>query len=175
MTLRSDDLAVQLQTHLLAVFEAFREIQSRDRERPLTPSEHPGGSPWSATDHLAHVLEREWGFLAIGQRLIVADPDPTRISLRGNTPAERDAFVNRQNQAQVESHRGQSFEDLVEELRGACEHRVQLLKGLADEQLARPVPGAQRADVQWAALLGSTHHAEAHLDMVRRALAATRE
>jgi len=174
MTLRSDELAIQLQTEMLAVLEMFREIQSRDRQRPLTPSEHPGGSPWSATDHLAHVVESELSFLAIGRRLIVADPDPTRISLRGHTPAERDAFVNRENHAQVESRRGQSFEDLVEELRGVCEQRVQLLKGLSDEQLARPVPGAQRADVRWAALLGSTHHAGAHLAMVRRALAATR-
>jgi hypothetical protein len=157
---------------MVALEKSFRDISGRDRRRSITPSQHPGGSPWSATDHLAHVVESEWGFLAIGRRLVAGDPDPTRISRRGNTPAERDSFVSSENQTQVESRRGQSFEILIEELRRVCEQRVQLLHGLTDDQLARPVTGAQRAEVRWAALLGSTRHAQAHLEMVQQSLAA---
>jgi hypothetical protein len=175
MTLQSEELAVQLRTQLLALDQSFREIPGRDRQRPITPSQHPGGSSWSATDHLAHIVESEWGFLAIGRRLVAADPDPTRLSRRGNTPTERDALVNSENQTQVESRRGQSFEDLIDELRRVSEQRVRLLHGLSNDQLARPVPGAQRAEVRWAALLGSTRHAQAHLEMVQQSLAAANQ
>jgi hypothetical protein len=106
--------------------------------------------------------------------LVANDPDPVRLSLRGNTPEERTAFVNRENQDQVQSYRGQSFEELLDELRNVRELRIQLLNGLSDEQLARPVAGSQQADLQWAALLGSTRHAEAHVEIVQQALADTR-
>jgi hypothetical protein len=160
---------------MVALEKSFRDISGRDRRRSITPSQHPGGSPWSVTDNLAHVVESEWGFLAIGRRLVAGDPDSTRISRRGNTPAERDSFVNSENQAQVESRRGQSFETLIEEFGRVCEQRVQLLHGLTDGQLALPVSGALRADVQWATLLGSTLHARTHLGMVQEALAATHQ
>ena len=159
---------------MAAVEESFRKIQSSDRQRPITASQHPGGSPWSATDHLAHVVESEWGFLAIGQRLVISDPDPVRLSSRGNTPEESTAFVNRENQAQVEFRRGQSFEELLNELRNACKQRMQLIYGLSDDQVAQSVPGSQQADLKWAALLGNARHAEAHLMIVQRALAELR-
>lgn len=171
MTLEADELVVRLQAQMRAVEESFREIQRLDRLRPITPSEHPGGSSWSVTDHLAHVVQSESGFLAIGQRLIAGDPDPIRLSRRGNTADERIAFVNSENQAQVESRRGQTFEDLLAELGDVCEQRIHLVRGLSDDQLARPVAGSQRADLRWAELLGNTRHAEAHLEMVQRALA----
>jgi len=97
-----------------------------------------------------------------------------RLSRRGNTPEERTAYVNSENQAQVESRRGQSLEDLLGELRDVYEQRIHLLRGLSDDQLARLVPGSQRADLQWAELLGSTRHADAHVKMVQNALAETR-
>jgi hypothetical protein len=149
---------------------AFRKIPPSDRQRPITPSQLPGGLAWTATDHLAHVVESEWGFLAIGRRLVAGDPDPVRLSRRGNTPDERTAFVNRENQEQVESRRGQSYDDLLGELRRVRDKRIQLLHGLDDDQLARSVPGSPRADLVWSALLDNTRHAEAHLEIVRRAL-----
>lgn len=174
MSLRAEELVVRLQTALGVVDESFREIKTPDRQRPITNSQLPGGSTWSATDHLAHVVQSEWGFLAIGQRLVASDPDPVRLSRRGNTPEERAAYVNRENQAQVQSRRGQGFEELLEELRNVRELRIQLIQELTDEQLAQLVSGSQRADLQWAELLGSTRHAEAHLEIVQRALAETR-
>jgi len=173
MTSGAEDLAIRLRAQMAAVEESFREIQALDRQRPITASQHPGGSPWSATDHLSHVVESEWGFVAIGQRLVVSDPDPVRLSSRGNTPEARTAFVNSENQAQVESRRGQSFEELLDELRNVCEQRIQLIFGLSDDQLAQSVPGSQQADLQWAALLGNTRHAAAHLVIVQSALAKT--
>ncbi len=173
MTNEAEQLVIRLRSQMEAVQESFRKIRASDRQRPITASEHPGGSPWSANDHLAHVVQSELGFLAIGQRLVANDPDPVRLSRRGNTPEERSAFVNRENQDQVQSRRGEGFEELIEALRNVCEQRIQLLDGLTDEQLARPVPGSQRADLQWAALLGSTRHAEAHVEIVHRALAET--
>lgn len=157
-----------------AVEESFRDIQAPHRQRPITGSEHPGGSPWSANDHLAHVDQSEWGFLAIGQRLVASDPDPLRLSRRGNTPEECTAFVNSENQDQVQSRRGQSFAELLDELRNVTKQRIQLFDGLSDEHLARPVPGSQRADLPWAALLGSTRHAQAHVEIVHQALPETR-
>lgn len=74
--------------------------------------------------------------------------------------------------APVQSRRGQSFEVLFDELRKVREQRIQLLDRLSDDQLARPVPGSQR-DLQWGALLGNTRHAEAHLEIVQRALSET--
>jgi uncharacterized damage-inducible protein DinB len=171
MTPGVEELAVRLRTQIGKVEKSFREIHASDRLRPITASEQPGGSAWSATDHLAHVIQSELGYVAIGRRLVAGDPDPVRVSRRGNTPEERTAFVNRENQAQVESRRGQSFEEFLDELRKVCDKRIQLLDGLTDDQLSQQTPGAQRADVTWAALLGSTRHAEAHLAMVQRALA----
>jgi DinB family protein len=174
MNHRAEELAVRLRATMEALEASFREIRPPDRQRPITDSQHPGGSPWSATDHLAHVVQSEWGFLAIGQRLVAGDHDPVRLSRRGSTPEERTAYVNSENQAQVESRRGKNLEDLLGELRDVCEQRIQLLRGLSDDQLARLVPGSQRADLQWAELLGTTRHADAHVKMVQSALAETR-
>jgi uncharacterized damage-inducible protein DinB len=174
MTPSAKELAMRLRAQIEAVEQSFREIQGSDRQRPITASQDPGGSPWSATDHLAHVVQSELGFLAIGQRLVADDPDPVRLARRGNTPAERTAFVNIENQAQVQSRRGQRFEELLHELMKVCEQRIQLLNGLSDDELARPVPGLQRVDLQWGALLGSTRHAETHLEIALRALAEGR-
>jgi DinB superfamily len=174
MTPRAEELAIRLQAQTEAMERSFREIQGSDRQRPITASQDPRGSPWSATDHLAHVVQSEWGLLAIGQRLVANDPDPVRLARRGNTPEERTAFVNSENQAQVQSRRGHSFEELLDELGKVCEQRIQLLDGLSDDQLARPVPGSQQVDLLWAALLGSTRHAETHLEIVQRALAEAR-
>lgn len=171
MTNGAEQLVIRLRSQMEEVEESFREIRIADRRRPITTSEHPGGSPWSASDHLAHVVQSERGFLAIGRRLVAKDPDPVRLSRRGDTPDERTAFVNGENQDQVEARRGQSCEELFDELRKVREQRIQLLNGLSDEQLARSVPGSERADLTWAALLGSTRHAEAHVEIVRRALA----
>lgn len=173
MTPAVEELAIRLRAQIGAVEKSFREIQAPDRQRPITASQHPGGSPWSATDHLAHVVQSEWDFLAIGRRLVAGDPDPVGLSRRGNTPNERTAFVNRENQAQIQSRRGQSFDELLDELRKVIEQRIQLLHGLNDDQLAWPIPGSQRANLQWAALLGNTRHAEAHLATVQHALAGT--
>ena len=174
MNHRTEELAVRLRATMEAVEVSFREIRPPDRQRPITDSQHPDGSPWSATDHLAHVVQSEWGLLAIGQRLVAGDHDPVRLSHRGNTPEERTAYVNSENQAQVQSRQGQSLEELLEELQDVCEQRIQLIRGLSDDQLARLVPGSQRADLQWAELLASTRHAYAHVKMVQNALAATR-
>jgi DinB superfamily len=174
MNHRAEELAVRLRATMGRVEASFCEIRPLDRQRPITDSQHPGSSPWSATDHLAHVVQSEWGFLAIGQRLVAGDHDPVRLSRRGNTPEERTAYVNSENQAQVESRRGQSLDDLLGELREVCEQRIQLLSGLSDDQLARLVPNSQRADLQWAELLGSTGRADAHAKMVRIALAEIR-
>jgi hypothetical protein len=165
---------VRLRVAMEAVEASFREIRAPDRHRPITDSQHLRSSPWSATDHLAHVVQSEWGLLAIGRRLVAGDHDPVRLSRRGNTPEERTAYVNSENQAQVESRRGQSLEDLLGELRDVCEQRIQLLSGLGDDQLARLVPDSQRTDLQWAELLGTTRHADAHVKMVQSALAETR-
>jgi hypothetical protein len=170
---QAEELAARLRATIGALEESFREIHVADRQRPITDSQHPGGSPWSATDHLAHIVQSELGFLAIGQRLVAGDPDPVRLSRRGNTPEDRTAYVNSENQAQVLSRRGQSLAELLEELREVCEQRVHLLQGLSDEQLAQLVPGSQPADRKWDDLLGSTHHAEAHVKMVKTALAET--
>jgi hypothetical protein len=170
MSSQAVELGARLRLQLESVEAAFRTIPQQDRQRPITPSEYPGGSAWTAADHLAHMVESEWGFLAIGKRLVAGDPDPVRLSRRGTTSDERSAFVNKENQERVESRRGQSYDDLLTELRTVREHRIQLVEGLDDEQLARSVPGAPRADLAWGALLGGTRHADAHLEMVQRAL-----
>jgi hypothetical protein len=152
------------------VERSFRDLQVPDRQRPVTVSQHPGGSPWSATDHLAHIVESELGLLAIGRRLVAGEPDPVSISRRGKTSEERTEFVNRENQAQVLGRRGQSFDALLDELKKVVEERTRLIHGLTNEQLAQPVPGSERPDLSWGALLGSARHAQTHLAFVERAL-----
>ena len=174
MTNGAEQLISRLRSQMQAVEESFREIRDSDRRRPITASEQPGGSPWSAIDHLAHIVESEWGFLAIGQRLVANDPDPVRLARRGHTIEERSGFVNRENQEQVESRRGQTFQELLDELRNVTERRIQLIAGLGNEQLARPVPGSHLAPQKWGALVGNTRHAATHVEMVHRALAGTR-
>jgi hypothetical protein len=170
MTLEVEDLAGRLHAQLRAVERSFRDIQVPDRQRPITASQHPGGSPWSAKDHLAHIVQSEWGFVAIGRRLLAGDPDPVGMSRRGSTPEERTEFVNRENQTQVHVRRRQSFDELLDELQKVVEQRIQLFHGLSDDQLAQPVPGSERSGLSWAALLGSARHAQAHLTTVQRAL-----
>jgi hypothetical protein len=174
MTHGAEELLMRLRFRMEAVAESFRTVRASDRARPITMSEHPGGSPWSANDHLAHIVQSEWGFLAIGQRLVANDPDPVRLARRGNTLEERSTFVNRENQEQVQSRRGQTFDELLDELRNVTERRIELIAGLSDEQLARLVPGSHLAPQTWAALIGNTRHAEAHLEIVQRALAEAR-
>jgi hypothetical protein len=105
---------------------------------------------------------------------VASDPDPVRLSRRGNSLEERTAHVNSENQDQVLARRGQSFDDLLSELRNVNEQRIQLLNALGDEHLARLVLGSHQADLQWGALLGSTRHAQAHVEIVQRALAEGR-
>jgi hypothetical protein len=170
VTLESEDLADRLHGQLNAVARSFGDFQTGDRDRPITASQHPLGTPWSAKDHLAHVVESERGFLDIGRRLVSGDPDPVGISHRGNAPDESAQFVNRENQAQVQARRGQSFEELLDEFQSVVEQRIQLLVGLSDEQLAKPVPGSEWAGRSWASLLGNARHAAEHLAIVQRAL-----
>jgi hypothetical protein len=167
----------QIARHLLAQREDlerfFVSLAATEWERPLTASEQPDGTDWSAGDHLARVVESEWGFLHIRQRVVAGDPNPLRLARRGNTPEERSAFLNRENQQQVEQRRGQDRDQLLEELRRVRAERSALVINLSDQELSRPVPGWPAPDPAAANILASTRHSQAHGELVRNALAAS--
>lgn len=164
-------LVAQLETGGDLLISFFGAFDPAIHDRPLTPSEHPGGRAWSAKDHLSHLVQREFDFLPIARRVINREPDPVRLGHRGATPAERAAFVNRENQTVVDERRGESFGELLAQFSALRGELVTLVAALSDAELQGQVELAPGRELPAGDLLSSSHrHATAHVDMVARAL-----
>jgi hypothetical protein len=150
------ELVEQLQTGARDVADYFKNLEPlAATTMPITPSEHPGGRPWTPKDHLAHLVARELDFLEIARRVAAREPNPLRLEHRGSTSQERAAYVHRENQVNVEERGKFALADLLEEL---LDLRSQLVS--ITVELGQHVPAH--------ALLGSSdRHAQAHIQLLR--------
>lgn len=156
-----------LVSNLQDVVAFFGSENPEELDQPQTTSQHPGGRPWSAMDHLAHLLQRELDFLAIAKRIAAHEQDPVRLGHRGSTPAEQSAFVNRENQERVDSMRGASRAELLDRLTNARMDLISIIAGMSDEELGEFITVTPGRDVAAADLLGApARHANAHLEML---------
>jgi hypothetical protein len=167
--MKTPTLVETLESSLREVVEFFQRFDASELDEPVTASEHPGGRPWSPKDHLAHLVQREMDFLPIARR-IVERADPLRLGHRGETPAERTAYVNRENQAAVDRRQGQTLSDLLESLVGARMELVSIVGALADDHLERSITlGPERVVVAADLFATTTRHAKAHVAMLDKA------
>ena len=153
------------------VVDFFSGLDSVAVNTPATASEHPGGRPWSAKDHLAHLVQRESSFLPIARRVIDHEPYPTRLESRGDTPEERSIFVNRENQAVIENRQHQTVAGLLEEFVALRSQLVSMVEGLSSNDLVWNLAVTAERDAAVGILLGSSdRHARAHLQTLRGVL-----
>lgn len=148
----------------------FGDLSAADLQRPCTQNQLPGHRPWDARDHLAHLAFRERGFHELLDRIQQGDSEPLRA--RGATREERDAFVNEENERDVETHRGESRERLVDAWLDARAETLRRVAALSDEvrNLPLSLPDASAQVTVRALLLSPVRHADAHLDQIRRGL-----
>jgi hypothetical protein len=162
-------LVEQLEAGAREAADYFRNLEPiAARTVPITPSEHPGGHPWTAKDHLAHLVARERDFLEIARRVVAQERDPLRLGHRGSTDQERAAYINRENQINVEDRRRLALTDLMEELLDLRSQLVLLVGPLSPEDLSRAITVELGQQVPAHALLGSSdRHAKAHIQLLR--------
>jgi hypothetical protein len=164
------DLVADLAAQKEEVVAFFREMPPGLLGRPCTASDHPAGAPWRPRDHLAHVTAAEESFGDVLERALLGEPDPLRAGRRGATAEERDAYVNRENQDQVDARRAIALNALLDQFAAARDRTCALIGRLTNEQRARVVPAGPGREVRLDAILGSSaRHAHAHLELVRQA------
>jgi hypothetical protein len=129
-----------------ALLDRYRQLPAAQLTEPCTDSEHEGGAPWSAKDHLAHLAMIERTFQRIVERTLAGDPAPVGLRRPGQPIGDVMATVHRMNEEHVDAHRDTSLDALLAELETTRAATLQLLASIPDDDLARPVPGAPWAD-----------------------------
>ncbi len=164
------ELAVQMVRQSAAVERFFGTLTPEELERPCTENQLPRHRPWNARDHLAHLVFREQGFHDLLDRVVDGDREPLRG--RGATQAERDAFVNEENERDVEAHRGESLANLIRLWSEARAETLRRVAGLSDQDRSRSLslPDSSGQVTVRALLLSPLRHADAHLDQLGRGL-----
>ena len=158
-------------TALLAHYESLSEEQLTG---PCTDSEHEGGQPWAAKDHLAHIASIERNFQGIIERTLAGERAPVGIGGRGASIDEIMATVHRMNEDNVDAHRDTPLSGLLDDIAAARADTLALLDRVSDDDLARPVPGAPWADgTIGGVLITAGYHDQQHMVWVQEALAAT--
>lgn len=156
--------------HLL---EHYRGLSDDDLTRPCTESEHAGGRPWAAKDHLAHIANIERTFQGIIERTLAGERSP--VGLGGNGVSRDDimATVHRRNEDHVDSMRAASLDVVLADMEAARRDSMALLGRISDDDLARPVPGAPWADGSIGGVLITLgYHDQQHMDWVVAGLAS---
>jgi len=178
-----------LATSQRQVMAYFQGLSPRDLERPATANGVPGGAPWRAKDHLAHLVQNERN---IHQHLL-------RHALAGET---RDDFLRQQyppgmplpstlgdwdaltpeeqkqlelavaslNQTQLNAHYDDTLEMLVADYLAARKDTLELLHQFTDEQLAAPVPTVVGELAACDLFAGNAGHAVDHMTAIEEGL-----
>ena len=124
--------------------ERYRAFSMDDLTRPCTASEVAGAAPWCAKDHLAHLAMIERAFQGMIRRHVAGESNP--VGFGGGSRDEIIARVHGNNQDNVDGHRDDDLDTLLNDLDVARIETLALLDELTDEQLASPLPGAPWAD-----------------------------
>jgi hypothetical protein len=156
-----------------ALLERYERLSSDELAAACTESEHDGGAPWSAKDHLAHLADIERTFQGIVERTIAGDDKPVDLgAASGSSPTDVMATVHRRNQAHVDAHRAADLETVLADIAAARADTLRLLDSLSDAELALPVPGAPWADGTVAGVLITLgYHDQQHRQWVEKGLA----
>jgi hypothetical protein len=163
----ADKLARERET----LISRYRALSSEELTRPCTQSEVAGEAPWSAKDHLAHLAFIERAFQGMIRRTISGESNPIRFG--GGSREEIIARVHQGNQDNVDSHRDDDLDALLEDLRAARADTLALLDELTDEQLASPLPGAPWNDgTIGGVLITNAHHEIQHWAWVSEGLSS---
>jgi DinB superfamily len=159
----------EARAELLARYSTFTP---QELEANCTESETPGGVPWRAKDHLAHLTLIERAFQGMVRRSLRGDADPVGFSRTGAKNREDVlAWIHRNNQNYVNEHHEDDMETLLEELERARQDTLALLEQVSDEQLAIPLPGAPWADgTIGGVLITNAQHERLHLSWVEKGL-----
>jgi hypothetical protein len=97
--------------------------------------------------------------------------DPAPLSFRGETPEARDAYVNRENQIDVDAHQNDDLQQLLAAFRSARLETISMARGLDASQLRTPL-AIEGHDLSLVQLFPSAHlHARLHVEHIQRALA----
>ncbi|MDQ1374319.1 MAG: hypothetical protein QOJ09_1657 [Actinomycetota bacterium] len=158
-----------------ALLDRYRQLGAEQLTEPCTESEHEGGAPWSAKDHLAHLAMIERTFQGIVERTLAGEAAPVGLGGRGQSLPDIMATVHRMNEEHVDANRGTPLEELLGALEAVRADTLSLLDRIEDDELARPVPGAPWADgTIGGVLITLGYHDQQHVAWVDEALGAPR-
>lgn len=147
-------------------------LSGDDLVRPVTPSETDDGDPWSAFDHLAHLLRIERAFLTMAQSTLAGDEAP--VKLPGRTFEEKLRAVHEANEVHLADQRGRTLDDVLGDLADARASTIAFIESITDEQLDTPMPGAPWGDGTIAGVLGANGlHERQHIAWVDEAAGGT--
>jgi hypothetical protein len=150
------------------VLTYFRGMSADTLCRACTESEDPGGGAWTPKDHLAHLVARERDFAQLLRRAASGETD--LLASRGQTSEEQDAYVNRENQREVDARREADLESLLQDFIAAREHTCRLLRRIAGSGPSAVVLTAGNAVPIKTLAGGSGSHARLHLELLERVL-----
>lgn len=164
------EVAVQMARQSVAVERFFGSLSQMDLAQPCSENQLAGHPPWNAKDHLAHLIFRERGFQDLLDRAVGGDSEPLRV--RGTTQEERDALVNEENERDVEAHRRESAEHLVQVWSEARAETLRSVGRLSEQDwnLSLSLPDSAGQVTVSALLIAPVRHVTAHLDQIRRGL-----
>jgi hypothetical protein len=179
-----DTLAAS-QTQVMAFFQG---LIPEDLERPATASEVPGGAPWRAKDHLAHLAKSERNIQQLLRHTLAGDTRDVLLrsqypagmempSILGNwdalTPEEQERLgmaVASVNQTYMDEHHDDSMEMLAADYLAARQETLDLLQQFTDDQLASLVPTVIGEQTVGALFAGRAGHAVEHITSVEEGL-----
>ena len=175
-----DTLAAS-QTQIMTFFQG---LNSEDLMRPATASEVPGGAPWSAKDHFAHLVKSERNIQRLLRRTLAGDTRDVLLRLQypegmempgilgdlsALTPQEEERLeqaVASVNQAYVDAHHDDSLQMLAADYLAARQDTVDLLHQFTDDQLAAPVPTVVGDQAAGDLFAGRAEHATEHITSI---------
>jgi uncharacterized damage-inducible protein DinB len=165
-----EEIIAKLDKERTKLVDRFRSLPAEDLTRPCTESEVDGADAWAAKDHLAHLAMIERAFQAMIRRTLDGSSNPVGSDFtRGRDAAI--ARVHRANQDNVEAHRADDLDALLDDLDAARADTRSLLDSLTDEQLTRPVPGAPWMDgTIGGVILTNAYHEAQHWAWVEEGL-----
>ena len=169
------------QTQVLAFFAG---LSPHDLERPATASELAGAAPWSAKDHLAHLVNSERNIQRVLRAAHAGAPRAALLRLQypadmplprvlgaweALSPAEQERLevaVARRNQAYVHAHHDDSLELIAAAYQAARQETVALVQELSEDQLAAALPLVTGSQVTGDVVAGRAEHAARHLSWI---------
>jgi DinB family protein len=175
-----DTLAAS-QTQVMAFFQG---LSPEDLERPATASEVPGGAPWRAKDHFAHLVKSERNIQRLLRRTLAGDARDALLRLQypagmempgilGNldalTPEEHERLgmaVASVNQTYVNEHHDDSLEKVAADYLAARQETLDLLQQFTDDQLAGLVPTVVGDQTAGDLFAGRAGHAAQHMTWI---------